>query len=111
MGSNTDPQPGNVSSGGYPALASNSTSRDENYPTLPQSSKSCQGKKTPLTSVPEEKSSKQSGPKPFKLKLRVTDTGAGLDLVPEDGGMRVDRVLADPGQPGLQAGDLIIEIA
>jgi len=50
----------------------------------------------------------------FRLKnysLRVDQKhGAGLDLQPEDGGMRVETVCAVPGQPGLQAGDLITKI-
>merc|ERR1719387_2662562 len=36
--------------------------------------------------------------------------GAGLNLNPEGRGMRVLGVLPDPGQPGVIAGDLIVQI-
>merc|ERR1712232_608574 len=43
--------------------------------------------------------------------LRVDEkAGAGLDLLPDTGGMRVEQVCATPGQPGILAGDLIIKI-
>mmetsp|Transcript_83221 Transcript_83221/g.165210 ORF Transcript_83221/g.165210 Transcript_83221/m.165210 type:complete len:742 (+) Transcript_83221:39-2264(+) len=43
--------------------------------------------------------------------LRVTrEHGAGLDLNPEKGGMRIERVWEEPGQPGLQQQDLITKI-
>merc|ERR1711870_43828 len=44
-------------------------------------------------------------------RLRVDKKyGAGLDLRPELGGMRVDSIYDLPGQPGLQKGDLIFKI-
>merc|ERR1712054_164823 len=42
--------------------------------------------------------------------LIVKDGTAGLNLNPEDRGMRVLGVLPQPGQPGVQAGDLIVQI-
>lgn len=49
--------------------------------------------------------------KVISLYLRVsTEGGAGLELNPEHGGMRVDEVLPHPGQPGMLAGDLITSI-
>jgi len=43
--------------------------------------------------------------------LRVSgEHGAGLDLLPERGGMRVEAVYPEPGQPGLQERDLITKI-
>jgi hypothetical protein len=45
------------------------------------------------------------------LKLRVqAKLGAGLELLEESDGMRVRLVRASPGQPGLLADDLIVEI-
>jgi len=47
----------------------------------------------------------------FTCTLRVTEEhGAGLDLQPERGGMRIETVLDQPGQPGLQPRDLITKI-
>uniref|UniRef100_A0A7S0FDT1 Protein kinase domain-containing protein n=1 Tax=Pyrodinium bahamense TaxID=73915 RepID=A0A7S0FDT1_9DINO len=43
--------------------------------------------------------------------LRVSsEHGAGLDLLAERGGMRVQMIYDQPGQPGLQIGDLITKI-
>lgn len=51
---------------------------------------------------------------PFRLlthNLRVdAENGAGLDLQPEQGGMRVENVYEVPGQPGLVRGDIIVKI-
>lgn len=38
------------------------------------------------------------------------DHGAGLDLNPEPGGVRVESVLPVPGQPGLNVNDMITNI-
>lgn len=47
----------------------------------------------------------------LSFTLRVHDEhGAGLDLNPEPGGMRVESVLPLPGQPGLSVNDLITKI-
>lgn len=47
----------------------------------------------------------------FAYTLVVKEgVGAGLNLIPEDKGMRVLGVLPDPGQPGIAAGDLIVQI-
>jgi len=44
-------------------------------------------------------------------QLRVDPKhGAGLDLQPELGGMRIDSIYDLPGQPGLRKGDLIFKI-
>merc|ERR1712113_1373602 len=43
--------------------------------------------------------------------LRVhPEHGAGIDLVPENGGMRVENICEVPGQPDLLPKDLIIAI-
>merc|ERR1712083_351752 len=43
--------------------------------------------------------------------LRVSKSaGAGLDLVPENGGMRIESIVGNPPQPDLQPGDLIVRI-
>mmetsp|Transcript_64307 Transcript_64307/g.139965 ORF Transcript_64307/g.139965 Transcript_64307/m.139965 type:complete len:722 (+) Transcript_64307:147-2312(+) len=51
---------------------------------------------------------------PFRLithTLKVCkDSGAGLDLFAERGGMRISQIYDQPGQPGLQANDLIVKI-
>jgi len=64
--------------------------------------------------VQEEKESKSGEASTSKLlthKLVVKEgVGAGLDVVPEDGGMRVMAVKADPGQGQICAGDLIVAI-
>lgn len=46
----------------------------------------------------------------FSHILRVSNGLAGLDLQEERGGMRIENVCDEPGQPGLQPGDLIIKI-
>merc|ERR1711894_693800 len=51
---------------------------------------------------------------PVKLHtttLRVSPAdGAGLDLIAETGGMRVEQVCQRPGQNNVRAGDLIVKI-
>jgi serine/threonine protein kinase len=50
---------------------------------------------------------------PVKLHtttLRLAANGAGLDLIAEVSGMRIEKVCSQPGQPGLRAGDLIVKI-
>jgi len=43
--------------------------------------------------------------------LRVSEEhGAGLDLQPERGGMRIEKIYEQPGQPGLSPKDLITKI-
>jgi serine/threonine protein kinase len=42
--------------------------------------------------------------------LQVGRNGAGLDLIAENGGMKVEGVLPDPGQSGIQQGNLIVKI-
>eukprot|EP00931_Biecheleriopsis_adriatica_P056784 TRINITY_DN33676_c0_g1_i1.p1 TRINITY_DN33676_c0_g1~~TRINITY_DN33676_c0_g1_i1.p1 ORF type:complete len:603 (+),score=121.20 TRINITY_DN33676_c0_g1_i1:40-1848(+) len=77
-----------------------------------------------LPTVQEERNSRGGGGSPpmsgqtrkptyrlFDATLKVCDKdGAGLDLEAESGGMKVQQVLPKPGQPSLQAGDLIIKI-
>lgn len=66
-----------------------------------------------LAPVPEGRS-ERTEKRSFRLlsyTLRVSeDHGAGLDLQPERGGMRVERIYSQPGQPGLQSKDLITKI-
>eukprot|EP00811_Abedinium_folium_P031131 NODE_503_length_2982_cov_63.584588.p1 GENE.NODE_503_length_2982_cov_63.584588~~NODE_503_length_2982_cov_63.584588.p1 ORF type:complete len:827 (-),score=234.66 NODE_503_length_2982_cov_63.584588:275-2755(-) len=45
-----------------------------------------------------------------EVRLNVVDNVAGLDLKPERGGMRIVAVHDTPGQPGVQAEDLIVKI-
>jgi len=65
-----------------------------------------------LAPVPED--SGFSKVRPFRLLnhyLRVSpEHGAGLDLQPEKGGMRIRRIFDQPGQPGLKSNDLITTI-
>jgi serine/threonine protein kinase len=42
--------------------------------------------------------------------LRVGESGAGLDLVSQNDGMLVQKILSQPGQPGLREGDIITKI-
>eukprot|EP00928_Gymnodinium_smaydae_P022724 TRINITY_DN18991_c0_g1_i1.p1 TRINITY_DN18991_c0_g1~~TRINITY_DN18991_c0_g1_i1.p1 ORF type:complete len:420 (-),score=65.51 TRINITY_DN18991_c0_g1_i1:25-1284(-) len=53
------------------------------------------------------------GPARFTLHtttLNVGQDGAGIDLIPETGGMRVEGICPQPGQPGLRVHDLITKI-
>jgi hypothetical protein len=83
------------------------------YPTLPQNSTKANAMGmhaavgAPLAPVKEESAPRIGASK--KIKLRVQDASAGLMLVEESGGMRVLEVHDCPGQPGLQAQDLIVE--
>jgi hypothetical protein len=55
---------------------------------------------------------KDEPPQLLALNIVVKEgVGAGVNLVPEEKGMRVLGVLPDPGQPGVIAGDLIVQIA
>jgi len=61
-----------------------------------------------MESIPEGKARRSRN---FVHALVVSDTdGAGLDLLPEDNGMRIVGICGTPGQPGLQQGDLIVRI-
>merc|ERR1712039_40600 len=65
------------------------------------------GYSKPLESVQER-------PKPITRTittyLNVGDDGAGIDLEPEAGGMRIKNICPNPGQPDLKAQDLIVDI-
>merc|ERR1712107_783346 len=51
------------------------------------------------------------GPRLFTQRLTVMPTGgAGLDVNPEEGGMRVISVAPTPGQGELQPGDFIVAV-
>eukprot|EP00927_Polykrikos_kofoidii_P023209 TRINITY_DN21440_c0_g1_i2.p1 TRINITY_DN21440_c0_g1~~TRINITY_DN21440_c0_g1_i2.p1 ORF type:complete len:737 (+),score=132.75 TRINITY_DN21440_c0_g1_i2:382-2592(+) len=67
-----------------------------------------------LPTVQENRSSYRSSGTSCRLIthiLRVSqDEGAGLELAPERGGMRITKIFANPGQPGLQVRDLIAKI-
>ncbi|CAE8591514.1 unnamed protein product, partial [Polarella glacialis] len=60
----------------------------------------------------EEGSGRGRGFRLLSFLLRVSpDHGAGLDLEPERGGMRVEKVYDEPGQPGVLSQDLITKIS
>ncbi|CAE7156368.1 fhkC [Symbiodinium pilosum] len=65
--------------------------------------------KSTLPSLPEERKKKSHRLLTHTLKVSPTD-GAGVELEPEAGGMKVMKVFPKPGQPGLEVLDLIISI-
>lgn len=89
-------EPGALSSG-YPTLQQNFTT----------STRPAVG--APLAPVKEERGPQASYK---KVKLRVhPEHGAGLNLQAVAGGMRIREVEEVPGQPGLLAHDLIVEVS
>ncbi|CAE7215440.1 fhkE [Symbiodinium necroappetens] len=67
------------------------------------------GAPSTLPSLPEERMKKSHRLLTHTLKVTAKD-GAGVELEPEAGGMKVMKVFPKPGQPGLEAKDLIINI-
>lgn len=67
------------------------------------------GREPALATVPERPEKRSFRLLTFVLHVHE-EHGAGLDLQPERGGMRIEKIYSKPGQPGLQPKDLITKI-